>query len=411
MQPGTISLIAFIVALTVGILAKVNIGLVSLAVAFVAGRFLLGMSARAIVEGWPMRLFFVLFGMSLLFGVLSANGTLHLMVRRSVQMVRGRTRLLPLMLLFVSIALSALGAGAIAVTAIMMPPALALAREEKIPLLLVSLMVILGACAGGLSPIAPTGIIANDLARADDMEVAFTMFRDIFLAKTLLALGLYFVLGGWRIPSRSVHKESAAPAFHRSQRMTLAVTAVVVVAIMFGSDIALTAFLGTTVLLLLRTARESEILARVPWSAILLVCGVATLVSVVEKTEGIHLLTRLLAGFMNAATAGPIFSVLAGLMSQVSSASGVVLPTLIPTVRGISAELRGVVQPEALVSVIAIGSHLATVSPFSTLGALAIASAGDSHEKDVLFRKLIILAFASLAVGAGIGFVVVWGYA
>ncbi len=405
MEFALISLAGLVFAVAAGILGKLNIGLLSIGVAYLIG-IAAGFEGDDIVAGWPTRLFFILFGMSFLFGILSANGTLDLLVKRTTASVKGRNRLLPLLLLFGSAVLSAMGPGNIATVAIISPLALALSRREGISPLLMAIMVILGANAGGLSPIAPTGIIANDLARNEGLEVAAILMRDMSIATLLCGVLTYFLLGGWKIPSREVNHEDTVGAFDRQHLLTLSVVGVAIGAIIFGANIGLTAFLAAGVLLALGASTESEAIARVPWSAILLVCGVALLISIVEETGGMELLTSALGAAMTEATVGPVMTVVAGLMSLVSSASGVVLPTLIPAVPGIVAEVGSAVTPEALISSIAIGSHLATVCPFSTLGALAIAAAGGTQRNE-LFSKLILAGFLYLFVGAAISYILI----
>ncbi|MFP4642736.1 MAG: SLC13 family permease [Spirochaetales bacterium] len=402
MNFALISLAGLVFAVAAGILGKLNIGLLSIGVAYLIGSAA-GFEAATIVAGWPTRLFFILFSMSFLFGIVSANGTLDLLVKRTIAAVKGHNRFLPLILLFGSAVLSGMGPGNIATVAIISPLALAISRKEGISPLLVAIMVILGANAGGLSPIAPTGIIANDLAREEGLEIAVVLLRDMSIVTLLCGVLTYFVLGGWRIPSRSVESGDNAISFNRHHLLTLLVVGAAIIAIVAGSNIGLTAFLASGVLLAFRVSSESEAMARVPWSAILLVCGVALLIGIVEETGGMQLLTRTLGAAMSEATVGPAMTVVAGLMSLVSSASGVVLPTLIPAVPGIVAEIGPAVPPEVLISSIAIGSHLPTVCPFSTLGALAIAAAGGA-ERNELFTKLILAGFSYLFVGAAISY-------
>ena len=160
-------------------------------------------------------------------------------------------------------------------------------------------------------------------------------------------------------------------------------------------------------MLLLGAATEKEALQGVPWSALLLVCGVALMTNVVEQLQGIAVLTQLLGRLAGAGTVAPVMALLAGMMSLVSSSSGVVLPTLIPTVRGVALETGGTVPPEALISVIAVGAHLASVFPFSTLGAFAVAAAGDGNEKDTLFRQLCLSGLVYLLLGAPVSYLLV----
>ena len=92
---ATLSVAAILVAIALGTLGRVNVGLVAIAFAFVIGHFLVGLSGREIVAGWPVGLFFMLLGMTLLFGIARANGTLALLARRMVAATVGDRRLIP----------------------------------------------------------------------------------------------------------------------------------------------------------------------------------------------------------------------------------------------------------------------------------------------------------------------------
>jgi len=409
MNPSILSLLGLILSITIGIVAKINIGLLAIGMAFIVG-LAIKMDTKAIVASWPNSLFMMLFGMSLLFGIASANGTLKRLVEKSANGLKGHVRFLPLLLFFTTAIIAALGPGNIAMVAMMMPLAMALAKEEKISQLLVAAMVILGANAGGLSPLAPTGIIASNLAKQDGLQISYTLFRDMLFISTFFGIATYILMKGYKIPHNPVINENVAKPFTSKQKTTLAVILMAVLAIIFGWNIALTAFLASGCLLLLRVTTEKEALSQVPWSAILLVCGVALMISIVDKTRGMDIIIAALSRFTNERTAGPIMAFLGGLMSLVSSASGVVLPTLIPTVKGVSAQVGGAVRPEALISALVIGSHLVSPCPFSTLGALVIASAGSGREKDILFPKLILSGLLYLVIGTIISYFIVFLY-
>lgn len=123
----------------------------------------------------------------------------------------------------------------------------------------------------------------------------------------------------------------------------------------------------------------------------MLVAGVGVLVNVVSIAGGIAALSKFLAGIMTPTTAAPIMATIGGLMSAVSSASGVVMPTLIPTVPGIVENMNGSVSPSSLISAIVVGAHVVTVSPLSTLGALAVSSATSRTNKSKFFTQLLIV--------------------
>ena len=107
---------------------------------------------------------------------------------------------------------------------------------------------------------------------------------------------------------------------------------------------------------------------------------------------------------MGEKTAAAIITVLAGVMSWVSSASGVVMPTLIPTVPTLAADLAGV-NPIALVTGICIGANAAAFSPLSSCGGLMLAAYSGSkvattEGRDKMFARLFFFSSACIGVSA-----------
>ncbi|MGC8140949.1 SLC13 family permease, partial [Salmonella enterica] len=82
-----------------------------------------------------------------------------------------------------------------------------------------------------------------------------------------------------------------------------------------------------------------------------------------------------LSSIMNKTTATPIMGISAGLMSLVSSALGVVYPTMMPMTVDIANSVGGV-NPVALMAAVGVGGSLAGISPLSTGGALVLAALG-----------------------------------
>jgi hypothetical protein len=125
-----------------------------------------------------------------------------------------------------------------------------------------------------------------------------------------------------------------------------------------------------------------------------MICGVSMLVKVIADVGGIDLIAGYLAKIMTPRTAPAIMSLMAGVLSSVSSSSGVVMPTLIPTVPGLLAKFEGSVGVEAMVAAVIIGAHSVAYSPLSTLGGIGIAMASERTNKQKFFAVL-------LAAGAG----------
>ncbi len=398
MLAAVLSVAGLTLAIAAGYFLKVNIGMVSIAFAFLIGHFLVGLPSSTIVTGWPLNLFFMLLAMTLLFGIARVNGTLGLIAQKVVEATRGRTRLIPPAFFLMSGILAALGAGNISICALVLPIAMTISAEQKIPALLMATMVIAGANAGGLSPIAPTGIIGVTLSEEIGLHIGIDVFYKQIIGQSLLAAILYFILRGHRLKNSGDIQSNFSARFNRDQKTTLAVFLLVVSGIIFaGMDIGLTAFTGSVVLLLLKTADEKHALEAVPWSTLILVSGVGMLVRVAEAAGGIQIMAEFLTSFMTQASAGPIMAVIGGMLSIVSSASGVVMPTLIPAVPGIVSEIGG--DPVRIISAIIMGAHVVTNSPISTLGALAVAAVA-AAERDRLFKNLFIFALLGLVYAA-----------
>lgn len=400
MNLGGLSLLFLLLAIGLGFFRKMNTGLVAIGLALIIGR-MGGISDKVIVAGFSGKLFVMLLGVMYLFSISQVNGTLELVARRAVALAGKRTNLIPIIIYFLAAFLSGIGPGTIPVMALMAVFTMALAAEMKVSPLLLATMGLLGAMGGGLSPIAPTGIIGNTLAAdAGITGISMSYFINSMLGETLFAAVLYIVLKGYKMKAETTIKLSEVPKFNKEQWITLAGIGAMVISVMFFKvNVGLAAFLAAGVLSFFRVAKEKEAIANVPWGTLLLVTGVGVLMSVVIALDGIAMLSAFLSQFMNATTASPIMALTGGIMSWFSSTSGVVMPTLIPTVAGIMENLGDVVNPADLISAITITAHTAGLSPVSTGGALALASyVSNTHVSEEEQNKLFVQMFA-VAIG------------
>ena len=167
----------------------------------------------------------------------------------------------------------------------------------------------------------------------------------------------------------------------------------------FGLTLGSAAFAGAALLILWQAADEGAAVRRMPWGAILMITGMSVLVAVLEQTGGMALFTSLLAQLASPSSVNGVIALVTGLISTYSSTSGVVLPTFLPTVPGLVAQLGGG-DPLAISLSINVGSSLVDVSPLSTLGALAVATLADPGAARDLFRKLMIWGLSMSVVGA-----------
>lgn len=107
MDFSVISLLVLALVVAVGFIKKINIGFFSIGAAFLLG-MAGNLSAKAIVSGFSSSMFVTLVGVTFLFGMASANGTLDLFSKKVVALVGKRTYLIPILMFVLSAFISAI---------------------------------------------------------------------------------------------------------------------------------------------------------------------------------------------------------------------------------------------------------------------------------------------------------------
>lgn len=364
-----------------------------------------GVDISVIFSGFPSKLFITLLGTMFFFCLLQENGTLELLSKKVVALVGKHTYLIPIIIYVASYGLSAAGPGAISVQSVMIIFAVSLAVEMNTSPILMASLAILGAVGGTASPIALSGIIVTDLTTELGMTgVAAPVFLGVSVANFICAVLLYVVFKGYKLKSEKTISSSELPKFNTQQKLGIgAILALVVVVVGFQYDVGLVSFALALVLILCKAVNEKAAIKLVPWSVLILICGVNVLMAVTKEMGGIDLLADILASMMNQYTASPLIALTAGIMSWFSSANGVVLPTLIPTVQGIVGDVGGNVTAIEMIMAIVGGATVAGISPLSTGGSLILASYtqetnASDKEQQSLFAKLVGLSFAAVLV-------------
>jgi di/tricarboxylate transporter len=343
------------------------------------------------------------------------------------------------MFFLLTAALSSAGPGNIAATALMAPLGMAAAGRYRISPFLMAIMIANGASAGSVSPVAPTGVIVNQLvAKMGLPDARWTIYGNNFMAHAAVAGLGFLLLGGAQLFRRRTAtvatlaphpvalgqataagvdlqpEHEAVPARYgrlaavtpppdtltRSQWLTLVViTAMIVSAVVFNVNVGMAAFTGALLLTLAGAANEAAAFKAVPWSVIVMVTGVTVLVALLEKTGGMDLFTEFIGHLATPATVTALTGFFTGLVSIYSSTTGVVLPAMLPIIPGVIQHMGGG-DPMALVSSMVVGGHLVDVSPLSTLGALCLAAAPPGTDTRRLFNQLLAWGVSMTLVAA-----------
>ena len=153
--------------------------------------------------------------------------------------------------------------------------------------------------------------------------------------------------------------------------------------------------IGAVLCAFLKLGKEKDIIRKIPISTIVMIVGVYTLIKVAAKAGLIDWVSAMLAGSIPAWLLPGAIVLFAGFLSFFSSSTSTVMPLMYPMVPGLVAAFaaKGVaINPVALYTCIFFGGLSTACSPFSTGGALTIASCPDNQVKEELSNKMIVVA-------------------
>lgn len=400
-----VSLIILFITIVIGFVKKINMGVLALGLSLILG-YLGNIPASDIIKSFNSSLFLMLVGVSILFGIAQHNGTLNLIVKKLIKLSGKKAYLIPILMYFIIYFIAFLGAGTITGFALAALFGIPMAKELDADPFLLTTMGQLGSIGGGIVPWAPTGIIGLELAKNANItgNLTYTMVLNTFLATAFAAIISYVFLKGYKLKIKELSTESLK--FNKKQKITLAgILCMVIGVAFFKMNIGLLSILISIVLILLKISTEKEALGAVPWNTILLISGMGILMSLIVKLGGIKLLADILSLFMNKRTVAGILALSSGILSLFSSTSGVVMPTMIPTIPLIVETLgiAGVVPSALLLSAVINGSSPSGMSPLSTGGAFVMATLSENYnltidEFSTKFKKLFYITMLNMLV-------------
>ena len=432
--PALVSILALVILVGISCVNEdLNVGFLGIAFGIIVGGIFSNITAAKIMNAFPLSLFMILVGVTFLFGMAQTNGTMEKLTAYSVRACKGNTALVPLIIYILCTFVTTIGPGNIAGCALMAPVSMAIASKVKMPAFLMTLLVV-GACNGAaFSPFAPTGIISNGIIAkcapelgipADYLNtLAWKIHFNSTIAQGFVNIGGFFVMGGlkWIREQKgaALDIDELAPKpepFNAAQKTTLLLVAILIILVVVPglpgvkgtlpktitnmlSNVGSISFVLSIVLMLTGYGDSKAAVKVMPWSVIMMVCGVSVLIDVMDKAGGLNFLVEVMASVAGPTTICFWTAFVPAVISAYSSSSGVVMPMFLPMTPGL-VELTGG-DPIAIISAIDVGSHLVDTSPLSTLGALCIASAGEEEDKGVLFRKLLIWGL-SMSIVSGI---------
>lgn len=398
-----ISLVIFAVVIVLAFVLKKNTGILAIFAALLLAR-INGISDKELLGMFDSKMFLMLFGVMYLFSIAQENGTLELLAKKILRLCGGRSKLFPPLLFVLSAVLSAIGPGLISVTALMAALVVALAKQVGVHPIRLLPFATLGAFAGGLSPISPSGIVAMETAANAGIEgLLLPLNLHMALTCLLFAVALFFVFKCYQFQNVTITGEKPAP-FTWQQWMTLGgILVTALVTVLLSVNVGLVGISVSLLLTIVGCGNEGAALKRVPLGTLIMVTGAGMLISVVTKLGGIDLLQSCIGKLMHGKTANGVLTFIIGIIAWFVSTSGVIMPTFIP----IAAELAAGVPFTAVSLTVGLcaSAHLAALSPLSTCGGLMLAAYAGSEgvtkkDGDKMFMQLFLLSAAGVAFSA-----------
>lgn len=404
-----LSLIVLIVAIFISIWKNVNLGMLSFGLAYIIGVLIGGMKVKELISGYPSSLLITLAGVTFLFGIAQTNGTLDKLTKHTVRMVKGKVALLPIVFFFLAFILSSLGPGQISISALMAAPVMVLATQVGIPPLLMALVVGNGAQAGAMSPLAPNGIVGDNVLNEMGLHgLELKMWFNMLIVHVIVAAIAYVLFGGlklWKIKNNeevSKIMNVEVEPFNKSQITTLVFIGLLVISVItLKLEVGFVAALLGSILVLFKMGDEKKAFKSMPWGAIILVTGVTVMVKLMQNIGGMDLFASLISRFSTPFTVCLIVGFVAALVSAYASTSGVILPAFLPLAPIL---LNQIGAPQTaligLVSTIIVAGHLTDMSPLSTTGAVFVSGAPDSVDSKPLYKGMMAWGFSMAVFGA-----------
>jgi len=311
---------------------------------------------------------------------------------------------------------------------LMAPLTLILCKKTGLHPLLGAIAVNYGALAGANFMTSQSGIIFKTLiesAGVKDLALVYTtaIFITTFIIPLIVISCLLFFTN--QAKALSNLQIDVPAAFDQKQKTTLWLIALMIlIAVVFPVlhmlvpenqtitfmnskiDIGLLSIAFSTIALLLKLADEKQVIAKVPWNTLIMICGVGMLISVAIKAGTITLLAGWIGSNIPTLLIPITLCLVGGIMSFFSSTLGVVCPALFPIIPSIAATSD--IPAIILFVCVVIGAQATAISPFSSGGSLVLGSCSSDEDRTELFPKLLFRAVPLCLTASVVGSIIVF---
>lgn len=404
-----ISIVVLLAVFVVGTFRPVNLGAVALVATFGVGLLLAHENFEKAISGFPISVFVLLVGVTYLFGIASVNGTIEWLVTSAARLVRENRLVIPWVLFLLAAIPTTAGAAGPAGVALLAPIALRMSERYRLDPRLTGLMVVNGSNAGNFSPINVLGAIVNSTSERNGLAVsASALWLGNLVFCVVLGAAVFVTFGGLalireRNTDRSAEEQAPEdePENGGDERsvpaLVATLVAIVVVAcgaLVFGQDIGMLALIAAVALHLAFPRSSKGAPTKISWNTVLLICGVVTYVALLQRMGTVKMIGDSVAGMSTPLLAALLLCLIAAVTSAFASSIGV-LGAMIPLAAPFL--LGGGVGATGAVIALSISATAVDATPFSSIGALTVASAPE-QVRDRLYRGLLRWGFAMVPI-------------
>lgn len=399
---------------------NINIGLLAMAVTYILAVFVMKSSTKDVVSYWPTSTMFMVISLCLFFGYVNETGASNKIAAILLYKTRNVPALAPFSIMLIAIVLTATGANPFAVASICCPIIFNIcSRTGKNPLLGFAMFT----CGTNMMCYLPWSsayavqanvIKGGDLAEGSAKYMLGVCFGYMIFF-FIMGLVLYFVLDGKNYITADGNQEKPEP-FDAKQKQALILVVLFVAFVVLPTalatitklpaiknfsrqiDVGLIAVFFAAIAALMKLGDTKKVIQKqVPWTTVIMICGVAMLIAVASKGGAIDLVGEWIGTSIPKALVGPVLFICGGVLSMFVSTNNVAIPTLFALVPAIFASSG--INPMVMYIAIAVGCSSTGCFPFSGSGSFALAVCQDEKQYKPLFDGQMKMAAFQFSIG------------
>ena len=398
MNVGIVSLLLLLAVIVICAKKGTNPGILGLLFSFALGFFIVieggvtvssvGGACAAILAGFPRNTFLRFVFIATLFGIAKLNGTLTRIVYSMLRLIRGRIKLVPVVLFVLLSVIGFFGGGGIPLLMIFMMITADICKETKLDYFKVATPVYAGQLVGINSHMSVLGLVTQEYAGRYGFDISTSLALTSLLYYVLSFIVLYFIMGCHKFkdqPLESIPVPEKFEAVHIRSTIALVLFAVLALA---KFEVAIVSIAIAAVLVYTDNLNEKDIIAMVPWPTMIMIAGMGMFVATIQAAGGVTVLSDTLNSLMTERTAAPLFALIGSTLSMVADGGGTITPAMVPVASelAISGGLDGV----KLIVALTLGMCTTSYSPISTAGATVLSCQTGYDNPTKLYIKLLI---------------------